>query len=57
MIPVHLNENEQALRSKIDVPGIFSDILEKVRVGTWNSFINFSNYSQNVELFNLTTVP
>ena len=34
MIPVHLTENEQALRSKIDVPGIFSDILEKVRVGT-----------------------
>ena len=52
MIPVHLNENEQALRSKIDVPEIFSDILEKVRVGTWNFFINFSNYSQNVELFN-----
>lgn len=57
MILVHLNENEQALRSKIDVPEIFSDILEKVRVVTWNFFINFSNYSQNVELFNITKVP
>lgn len=39
MILVHLNENEQALRPKIDVPEIFSDILEKVRVVTWNFFI------------------
>lgn len=46
MILVHLNENEQALGSKIDIPETFLDIAEKVRVVTWDIFVTFSNCSQ-----------
>lgn len=54
---MHLNENEQAFRSKVEISEAFLDDQEKVRVVTRDFFFNIQNCSQNVEPYVLAKVP
>lgn len=56
MILVHLDENEQALGSKIDIPETFLDTAEKVK-RYLGRFCYLLKLQSNVELCVLTKVP
>ena len=53
MIPVHLNENEEPLGSKMDISEAFLDSLEKVRFLLRTSLLT----CQNAELYISAKIP